>query len=618
MASVCLLLSSSLHSQIMVDPNKNTGLGTSTPSYPFQAVGHNGNEFVFNKLNDNGPAYLYLISGNVNHLNGFFLRDGISNTDDFFIGKNGSDNKLTIRDVVGDITIATFEKGGNVGIKHDSPTTALDVDGKITMRDGAMPGYIPVSDASGTMVWTDPTAMAINGENIYNTDDDLTENRTLGMGVYDLTFEQNNAGDYFFFSSDGEFASNAFGTDLRMIPNTNEGILGTFTDKPLKIKTNGEDRLYVGDSSEDGKIGIGTTSPTSSLHVKYATYLDSPISQGTQANSSSGYRIMNNLGTVQWSLISSNSNNPNAGNFGIYNSVLGGRAMTIDASNDYFGFGTTEPDFKLHSFETDDTSWKIESSGGRSNIVIESGSDTDFSRNVFKQGVSTNRWEIGLNESANDRFVIAHGSDMVDPFFQVENTGIVHIQRPSNLGGRIIIKKDDPGIGGAEVLGEVYFEGNDGGLSTVDASAVIRAITSEPQGPNDKGAHLTFLTKPTNRDGSQSAIERMRINHAGNIGINTNSPSEKLDIDGKIRIRTGAINGYVLVCDGNGVGTWTDPSTLPFSGGTPPTGEKINNDDTLNESVQELKNLIPGLIATIVEQEKKIEELEKAIQELRE
>lgn len=44
---------------------------------------------------------------------------------------------------------------------------------------------------------------------------------------------------------------------------------------------------------------------------------------------------------------------------------------------------------------------------------------------------------------------------------------------------------------------------------------------------------------------------------AQNIGINTETPTEKLDVNGKIRIRDGAQNGYILQSDADGVGTWT-------------------------------------------------------------
>jgi len=52
------------------------------------------------------------------------------------------------------------------------------------------------------------------------------------------------------------------------------------------------------------------------------------------------------------------------------------------------------------------------------------------------------------------------------------------------------------------------------------------------------GAHLTFTTNDTGLNGAQASSERMRIDASGNVGIGTDSPTEKLDIDGdSIRLR---------------------------------------------------------------------------------
>jgi hypothetical protein len=67
--------------------------------------------------------------------------------------------------------------------------------------------------------------------------------------------------------------------------------------------------------------------------------------------------------------------------------------------------------------------------------------------------------------------------------------------------------------------------------------------------------------------------ERFMIeNSTGNVGIGTNgAPTQKLDIDGQIRIRGGSpAAGSVLTSDANGVGTWATPApgTITSSVGT--------------------------------------------------
>ena len=60
-------------------------------------------------------------------------------------------------------------------------------------------------------------------------------------------------------------------------------------------------------------------------------------------------------------------------------------------------------------------------------------------------------------------------------------------------------------------------------------------------------------------DGGVSVGERVRINKTGNVGIGTLTPSEKLEINGQIKITGGNPgNSKVLRSDANGVASWGD------------------------------------------------------------
>ncbi|MCP4088970.1 MAG: hypothetical protein GY746_04170, partial [Gammaproteobacteria bacterium] len=50
------------------------------------------------------------------------------------------------------------------------------------------------------------------------------------------------------------------------------------------------------------------------------------------------------------------------------------------------------------------------------------------------------------------------------------------------------------------------------------------------------------------------------------VGIGTSAPTNKLDVNGSIRMRAGATVGFISVSDANGVMTWTDPATISTAG----------------------------------------------------
>ena len=62
-----------------------------------------------------------------------------------------------------------------------------------------------------------------------------------------------------------------------------------------------------------------------------------------------------------------------------------------------------------------------------------------------------------------------------------------------------------------------------------------------------------------NGTSNSSRSNAMVILKNGNMGIGNSTPTNKLDVDGQIRMRNGATNGYIVQGDANGVMTWVDP-----------------------------------------------------------
>jgi hypothetical protein len=82
----------------------------------------------------------------------------------------------------------------------------------------------------------------------------------------------------------------------------------------------------------------------------------------------------------------------------------------------------------------------------------------------------------------------------------------------------------------SDELGTLRFEGADG-TGLIGAAEIVAAVDGTP-GTNDMPGRLVFRTTA---DGDATPTERMRIDSAGNVGIGTTSPTAKLSVNGVIQ-----------------------------------------------------------------------------------
>lgn len=71
-------------------------------------------------------------------------------------------------------------------------------------------------------------------------------------------------------------------------------------------------------------------------------------------------------------------------------------------------------------------------------------------------------------------------------------------------------------------------------------SASMLFSATENWSANGFGSKIEFLTA---ENGTLSSLQRMTIAHNGNVGIGTQSPADRLDVSGDIRVGTGIANG---------------------------------------------------------------------------
>jgi len=131
-------IGTTLHPVIIGD---NVGIGTSTPLAKLHVEENASAVMILKEITPtNGAAFV------MESMNQYVL---LSNETGMFRIENATNSLQPFN----------INPSGQVGINGSPFYSELDVHGKITMRNGATNGYIPVSDANGTMTWTDPNTV---------------------------------------------------------------------------------------------------------------------------------------------------------------------------------------------------------------------------------------------------------------------------------------------------------------------------------------------------------------------------------------------------------------------------------------------------------------------------
>jgi hypothetical protein len=266
------------------------GIGTTTPGAPLQiASSGSANPFTNGLL-------VYNNSTSSNQDSIITLRVGGSSAGDPFIsfdvageagwafGMDNSDfNKIKWSSNAGNLTTTkmTLDTSGNLGIGTTSPSYKLDVNGSMHIGSAlyvgapspsaGTSGQVLTSSGGGAMSWTTVSSpwTTSGSDIIYNTG-----NVTIGSNIT----HDGDSDTYFGFPGNNQFVIRTGGIDRlnidssgrTLIPSyiTHTGDTDTFFGFPsgdtFKITTGGTDRLRITNS---GNVGIGTASPSHTLHV---------------------------------------------------------------------------------------------------------------------------------------------------------------------------------------------------------------------------------------------------------------------------------------------------------------------------------------------------------------
>lgn len=436
---------------------------------------------------------------------------------------------------------ATNYFAGNIGVGTSSPNQSLSVLGNIDVvaADSNTNSLVRIgrtSSVSNPAIWFINDWVEVASANNYNNKGKFRATEVVAGGA----------------TMGSSYLVNAFGYNKENIKFSDRWVIGNISTTKLKFMywNPGDETDNILTLTKEGKIGIGTNSPDTTLHVEGSL----KIVDGNQSN---GYVLQSDANGVGTWVDPSTIVAADDGDWVLDSDTLySAPDSTVVIKGGNVGIGALDPLYKIdvNGISGFRENIYLNNDGGVAPIWIH-GSQSYSSQVAGRGRVGFRNTGLVLGDTGEDWYVNAGALMSGDN----NSTRVIYNNAPF-----IIVSSNKRMIHFDKNTANPFFW-IDASNSLVDQSEnelEFHGITKLMEGNVGVGTSTPSAKLHIHNDasGSDSAFV---VTSAGNVGIGTTSPDTTLHIEGSLKMVDGnQSNGYVLQSDANGIGTWVDPTTI--------------------------------------------------------